>query len=291
MELKTLTTKEVARLCRVSDATVKRWECAGFLESERTKGGHRRFSAEEVARFRREYGQESKNCADDSLRAAASRKYFGNFSDCPFFAAILAGCETEAANLLINYFLQGVSLTKIFDEIVSKALCLIGDLWYKGELSITHEHLASRAAFHAVSKLRGILPVRKAVNKTVICCAPEGDLHELPTCLVQIVFEDAGFEVINFGANTPLFCLAEETTHFSLAAVCISATILENIERTEREFKEFQAQAAKLEIPVIIGGRAFANKEFAERFSADYHPKSFSELALFAKIIGEKSAV
>ncbi len=53
-DLKCFTTKEVARLCRVSDATVKRWEDAGLLQSERTSGGHRRFRAEEVIRFQRE---------------------------------------------------------------------------------------------------------------------------------------------------------------------------------------------------------------------------------------------
>ena len=51
-----LTTKEVAQLCRVSDATVKRWEDAGLLKSERTCGKHRRFRADEVARFQRMQG-------------------------------------------------------------------------------------------------------------------------------------------------------------------------------------------------------------------------------------------
>ncbi len=55
-DIKGFTTIEVARLCRVSDATVKRWEEAGLLKSERTSGGHRRFRAEEVARFQREQG-------------------------------------------------------------------------------------------------------------------------------------------------------------------------------------------------------------------------------------------
>jgi excisionase family DNA binding protein len=55
-DIKGFTTIEVARLCRVSDATVKRWEEAGLLKSERTSGGHRRFRVEEVARFQREQG-------------------------------------------------------------------------------------------------------------------------------------------------------------------------------------------------------------------------------------------
>ena len=53
-QTKSLTTRQVANLCSVSHATVKRWEDAGLLVSERTNGGHRRFRAEEVARFQLE---------------------------------------------------------------------------------------------------------------------------------------------------------------------------------------------------------------------------------------------
>lgn len=289
MDIKTLTTKEVARLCRVSDATVKRWECAGLIKSERTNGGHRRFRVEEIASFRRQHRQGFRvSHSDESAALAASRRRVDNsLSPCPFFHSIIGGCETEAADFLINLYLQGKSLTKLFDDVLSKALCRIGELWYKGELTITQEHLATRTAFHAVSRLRGVLPVTEKNNKLAICCAPEGDLHELPPSLVQITLEDAGFEVLNFGANTPLFCLAEEVSQFSPALICVSATIIENLERTAREFKELQTQISKTNIPIIIGGRAFSDKQVVGRFSADYYPKTFSQLSAIVKLIGK----
>src|SRR6185369_7333755 len=75
MSSKSLTTKEVARLCRVSDATVKRWDESGLIHSERTNGGHRRFRAEEVARFQRQMGLGSKNCpGDESVITATTRR-------------------------------------------------------------------------------------------------------------------------------------------------------------------------------------------------------------------------
>ena len=51
-----LTTKEVARICRVSDATVKRWAAAGLIDSEKTSGGHRRFRFDDVAKFQQSQG-------------------------------------------------------------------------------------------------------------------------------------------------------------------------------------------------------------------------------------------
>jgi excisionase family DNA binding protein len=49
-----LTSADVAEILRVSPATVKRWADAGLLRASRTSGGHRRFTREEVERFRRE---------------------------------------------------------------------------------------------------------------------------------------------------------------------------------------------------------------------------------------------
>lgn len=285
MNSKSLTTKEVARLCRVSDATVKRWEEAGLLQSERTNGGHRRFRAEEVARFQREACLGLKvSPGGESVTTAASRRRFNkSHSSCSFFQSIVAGCEMEAADILISSFLQGESLVKIFDELVSSALCRVGELWYNGELSVTQEHLATRATFCALYKLRSVLPIVATNNKIALCCALEGDLHELPPYLAQMTLENQGFEVVNFGANTPLYSLIEEVSHFSPALVCISATVMENIERASREYKEFRTQIGKSKTPVVLGGRVFKEHNLMLRFPAELYAQNFAQLNDFAQ--------
>lgn len=45
---------EVARIFGVSVPTVRNWEKAGRINAERTLGGQRRFSVEEVERVKRE---------------------------------------------------------------------------------------------------------------------------------------------------------------------------------------------------------------------------------------------
>lgn len=45
-----LTTGEVATLFRVTSPTVLRWDKGGIIASERTAGGHRRYSETEVRR-------------------------------------------------------------------------------------------------------------------------------------------------------------------------------------------------------------------------------------------------
>jgi excisionase family DNA binding protein len=291
MELKSLTTKEVARLCRVSDATVKRWEDAGLLRSERTNGGHRRFRAEEVARFQREQGlgQKIYNGDESAVSAATRRRINTDRTECSLFHSLVAGCEEEAANILIGAHLRGVSLAEIFDDSVCPAMRRIGELWYNGDLTITQEHIATRVVCNAVYKLRNVLPVAKMNGTLAMCCAMEGDFHELPTHLAQTVFENEGWEVLNFGANTPLYSLADEVLQHSPEVICISATMISDVERLSRDYKTFTEQIGKLKIPIILGGRVFADEPIRRRFTADLYAGSFKEIIEFARKLTNKN--
>jgi MerR family transcriptional regulator, light-induced transcriptional regulator len=283
-ELNYLTTKEVARLCRVSDATVKRWEDAGFLKSERTNGKHRRFRAEEIARFQREQGLGQRTChGDQSVLNSVVRRKNKVDSNSSLFDLLINGSEEEAANFMIGAYLQGTVLTEIFDNLLSPAMRRIGELWYRGELSVTQEHLASRAAHYAVHKLRSALPLPESKGKMAFCSAFEGDLHELPTYLAQVAIENEGWEVLNFGANTPLFSLSEEILQYSPQAVCISVTYLAELERLSRDYKEFRESALKLKIPVILGGKIFDDEHIKRRFPAELYAESFAEVADFVE--------
>jgi len=289
-ELKCLTTKEVARLCRVSDATVKRWEDAGIIKSERTSGGHRRFRAEEVIRFQREQGLGLKQShGDESVTSATTRRRDNKtHSDSPLFHSLIAAREEAAANILINERLYGKSLTGIFDDTICPAMDLIGELWARGEVSITEEHLATRTVLNAIYKLRSALPIPTATGCLAICCTVESDLHELPAHLAQIIIENEGWEVLNYGANTPLYSLAEEVVQHSPKIVCLSATVVNDVERLARDYKNFSEQISKLKIPILIGGRIFEDERVRQRFPAQYYARNFAEVAEITRDLSKR---
>jgi MerR family transcriptional regulator, light-induced transcriptional regulator len=284
-DIKGFTTIEVARLCRVSDATVKRWEEAGLLKSERTSGGHRRFRAEEVARFQREQNLGLKqNHGDESVlkttkRARDKKKRL----DSALFQSLIDGGEEAAANSFIVAHLEGKPLAEIIDRVVCPAMREVGELWHRGEISVTQEHLATRTAISAIYKLRSALPVPEMKNRLAMCCAMEGDLHELPTLLAQITIENEGLEVVNFGASTPLYSLADEVKRHSPDFVCISAAVITDLERLSRDYKDFREKIEKLEIPILLGGRIFEDEYIRRRFESEFYARSFTDVARFAR--------
>lgn len=283
--MKSFTTIEVARLCRVSDATVKRWEEAGLLKSERTSGGHRRFRAEEVSRFQREQGLGLKRThGDASVIKTAKRTRAGKpGSDKTLLPGLIEGSEEATANALILGHLEGKPLTELIDDMVCPAMREIGELWFRNEISVAQEHLATRTVISALYKLRSVLRVPESRNESAVCSSMEGDLHDLPTLLAQLVLENEGWDVVNFGAATPLHCLADEVLRHAPRLVCITSTVMNDLDRLTRDYKDFRSRIAKLAIPVLLGGRAFSDEHLRDRFPAERRPRSFTELADLAR--------
>jgi excisionase family DNA binding protein len=289
-DIKGFTTIEVARLCRVSDATVKRWEDAGLLKSERTSGGHRRFRAEEVNRFQREQGLGLKQSHGDEsvVKATIRTREKKNYSDSKFLHSLIDGCEEAATHAVITAHLEGKPLTEIIDRLICPAMQEIGELWHRGEISVPMEHLATRTTFSIVYKLRNSLPIPVMKNGLAVCCAMEGDFHELPMLLAQIAIENEGFEVINFGAATPLYSLADEVIRYSPNFICISAAVINDLDRLSRDYKEFREKIAKLKIPILLGGKVFEDENIRKRFESEFYMSSFTSVAEFARNIKDK---
>jgi cobalamin-dependent methionine synthase I len=105
-----------------------------------------------------------------------------------------------------------------------------------------------------------------------------------------MTIENEGWEVMNFGANMPLYALAEEVLHHTPAVVCLCATVLIDIERSARDYKEFREKICKSKIPVVLGGRAFLDENVRRRFSAELYAQSFAELAAFVRPAQDFSA-
>ena len=162
----------------------------------------------------------------------------------------------------------------------------MGKLWFEGELSIAQEHLATRTAQTALYKFRSVLPVPEPRGSLAMCCTFEGEFHELPIHMSHIIFENEGWEVLNFGANMPLFCLVEEIKKHAPEAICISATIMNDMERLARDYTDFRKQIK--EVPVILGGRFFGDECMQKRFPAELHAGSFTDLANFVRNLNSK---
>ena len=279
-----LTTKAVAKLLRVSEATVKRWADSGLLQSEKTVGGHRRFSLNAVAHLRRELGI-GPGTHTLSAQAAQKRQSVILPSIVPFAETLLRADEKEAGAVLVQAYLSGAALTTLFDETITGAMHHVGDLWFKGSITVADEHLATRVVFNALQTLSAaIMPVQPSGLKA-LCCGIEGDLHEVPVQLARIILDSEGWEVQSLGPNTPLFALSEMVTRRRPQLVCIAARSISDLDRATAEYSQLRKITGKLGVSVVIGGEAFRDPGFRERFPSEFYAGNFAGFAKFIRAL------
>ncbi len=289
-----LTSKEAARLLGVSEASVKRWADAGILPTEKTVGGHRRFRSQDVALFRRETLK-----AASQHPAIKSPTSFEEAEDtAPFdaddetlaremFEALLIGRAEEASALLVNAYLRGGrSVATLCDSVLAKAMHRIGDLWHQGELTVAKEHIATRAALTALQTLHGVSSINGAHGLLAVCCSTEEDFHELPIRVAELIFKCNGWEVINMGTHTPFYALTETVTDYHPQIICVASTVLPDLDRAAREYKELRRTAERAGVSVVLGGAGFADEEVRRRFPAELHAETFQQLEEFVVASG-----
>src|SRR5215204_2957945 len=286
-----LTSKEAARVLGVSEASVKRWADGGLLPMEKTVGGHRRFRPEDVAAVRRA----GPTAADAPLswkrRAPAARAphapELASVREAALaeetFRALLDGRDEELSALLVNLYLDGLSVGQVADGFLCVGMRRIGGLWHAGELSVAQEHVATRTAVVALQTLQGSLQNAGGEERMrALCCSVEDDFHELPLRLAALTLEAAGLAVFNLGPSTPFFALAEAVHRFRPEVVCVSSTVLLRLDRAAYEYAGFRKAAQRAGAAVVLGGAGFSEEGVRRRLPADLHAESFRQLEEFA---------
>lgn len=284
---KKLTSRETARILGVSEASVKRWADGGLLPTIRTAGGHRRFLPEDVAVFQRSgFGHKTISAGGRAGAAQASSEAGPVAADASLmveemFEALVEGGIEEIAALLINLSLHEWSVGRIADVVLCPALRRIGDLWHQGKLSVAEEHVASRAGLAAMQRLRGVMSASATRPALAISCSAENDFHEFPVQIVNLLLENMGWDVVNLGASTPFYALAEAVERFRPRMVCVASTVLGDLDRAVREYREFRQTAERMNVSIVLGGAGFSGR-VRDRFEADLHAESFEQLESFA---------
>lgn len=282
-----LTTKEVARLLQVSEATVKRWADDGLLHSSKTAGGHRRFSTQNIASLRRERGIGTSSALPRPLKKG---RVLSLSSSVRFTELLLAGEEKEAAALLIHAYMEGQPLVALFDKTITEAMHEVGELWFRGTITVADEHLATRVVLSALQELRGVVVSAGPIGMKAICCGIDGDLHELPVHLAEIILESEGWDTRNLGPNTPLFSLREMVTQQRPQLVCISARSIADLDRATSEYAQLRKVTARLGASVVIGGEGFRDPTIRQRFPCDFYAENFAGLAKSVKLLAKRRA-
>lgn len=183
----------------------------------------------------------------------------------------------------IERLLEEYSPLQISQNILSKAMEHIGELYSKGVIYLPHLILAAETVTPVFEYLNSLLEKNdKQKIGTIIVATVEGDVHDIGKKIVATLFKSSGFNVIDLGKDVPASKILEEVKKHKPDILGLSAMMTTTIGRI-KEVKDLLEKEG-IKIPIIAGG-ASLNKEIAENFGVYYAKNASEGLKLSKKIL------
>ncbi len=172
---------------------------------------------------------------------------------------LLRGDTAAGWTLVEQALASSVTPERMVTDVMGPALRSIGERWATGEIDVYDEHLASATMRRLLARLSPSMNRRGHKRGRLLIAMAAGELHDLGAEMVAELLRAAHYEVLSLGADTPHASLVRAVERIpNLDAVILGATI----DAGSAADAISALRAAGIEIPVLVGGGAFASVDF-----------------------------
>jgi 5-methyltetrahydrofolate--homocysteine methyltransferase len=221
-------------------------------------------------------------------RAAVNRYHIAAITE--HFRTAKKKEKTRAADLpmderLANYIIEGTRDGLIEDlerkrgegaaplDIVNGPLMAgmaeVGRLFNANELIVAEVLQSAEAMKAAVSHLEQFMERADTAKRgKVVLATVKGDVHDIGKNLVEIIFKNNGYEVVNLGIKVPPEDLIKAYQEHKPDAIGLSGLLVKSAQQmviTASDLKD-----AGIEIPLLVGGAALSGKFTQTKIAPSY---------------------
>jgi MerR family transcriptional regulator, light-induced transcriptional regulator len=261
------TIRQAALRSGVDASLIRAWERRyGITRPERTPGGYRLYSDEEIARLRamRELIERGWSAAQ-AATAAAAQPSTATAREVSFPASSPAGPDLVAAaarydlaaveDALDGLFGRG-SFEAVIDDLVLPAVARLGQAWEDGTIDVGAEHLASSAVLRRLSALFDMAGVAGG-GRGVLVGLPPGSRHELGALAFAVALRRLGVDVLYVGSDVPaaswVAAVAESAAQAAIIGVVTGADVTPAVQVAQALL------AARPDLLLAFGGASAAS--------------------------------
>lgn len=244
---------ELSRRTGTSVDLLRAWEKRyGLLDPDRSDGGFRLYSDEDVGRVRAMQA----HLADGLAAAEAARRALenggpeaggGNLIEQSRreLADALASFAEGRANAVLDRLLGALSLDTVLGEVVLPYLHELGEAWARGDASVAQEHFASnffRGRLFGLGRGWG-----EGTGPHALLACPPREQHDLGLIAFGLALRNRGWRITYLGQDTPLSTLEQEARELQPDRVVVAASTPERLEDVLADLAKL-AQAAPLSL-------------------------------------------
>jgi DNA-binding transcriptional MerR regulator/predicted component of type VI protein secretion system len=261
--------KAVAVATGLSVETLRAWERRyRIVEPQRTTGGHRVYTARDVARLRvlRETTDrghpigkiahlsdaELGNLLTDRHEDHPNRAPAGALAD-RILTAIERYDMDECDQALAMAFAL-LPIADVLSEILSPVLREVGDRWHRGVFTVGQERLISSSVRRQISSLLNTYN-NTARGATVVFATVSGEPHELGILMFALLAASRKVRACYLGPDLPPAEISNFAKRIGAAAVAVSLVLAENLDASLANLSVLR-EGLPDSIAIWIGGAA-----------------------------------
>ena len=216
-----LTIQEAATILNLPAPTIRSWERRyGVPAAGRSRGGHRRYSRDQLDRLRRMRDLIGQGWRPVEAAAQASSGHAT--SPGPLVDAFLQGARDltpESITRTLDAARQTLGLDRTVDEVLLPAMREVGEWWHTGRIDVCHEHLATNATRAWLSAI-GPNGALRPEPPIILCCGPR-DHHTIGLEAIGALLRHRLWDCRLLGARTPVESLGQAVQETGAAGVVL----------------------------------------------------------------------
>lgn len=200
------------------------------------------------------------------------------------FKATQDGKNKEIGKCVQNAIDAGCDPTAILNDGMIGAMAVVGENFKKEIIFVPQMLAAARAMKAGVEVLKPYLATGEAGSAgKIILGTVAGDLHDIGKNLVGMMFESAGFEVLDLGVDVPIQTFIDTVNeHKDATIVALSALLTTTMPSLRDTVAALLEQPFRPRIKIMVGG-APITQEFADEIGADAYTEDAASAAEQAK--------
>jgi 5-methyltetrahydrofolate--homocysteine methyltransferase len=164
---------------------------------------------------------------------------------------------------------DGVPPLDIINGPLMTGMAEVGKLFNANELIVAEVLQSAEAMKAAVSHLERFMDAdTSAARGKVVLATVKGDVHDIGKNLVEIIFSNNGFEVIDLGIKVVPEILMQAIREHSPDVVGLSGLLVKSAHQMVVTAGDLRA--AGIQVPILVGGAALSKRFTDERIAAEY---------------------
>ena len=261
----------ISNACGVKPHTIRTWEKRyQVFTPERSKGGQRLYSENDLTKAKLivaliEQGHTISSLARHSLQELRSLLVVKNGevseSDRMFTSLEIKKLVQHLVNFNIDQVASGIQYLRLslgvkefIFKIVLPVIHEIEKLALKGIYSVTQEHIISTIVRDQLGQIN--LANEGPNHDRFALATPEGNLHELPIMIAEIICNANRFSTNYLGASHPAECLSEAVNALKCKTIVMGviSSAQWNYEKNIVPYLESMDKYLKNNVKVVLGG-------------------------------------